>query len=219
MGFYSRNIFPYLLDWAMSDANYAEYRRQVLANVTGDVLEIGFGTGLNLSYYPESVHKLVAIDANPGVHKLAQKRLQDTSITVDHRVLNGENLPMPDQSFDSVVSTWTLCSIAHVEQALKEIYRVLKPGGRFHFIEHGLSREPDVQTWQNRLNPIQKVIADGCHLNRNIRQLVEAQFDTVTIEEFYAEKEPKFIGYLYQGTATKTSEAAQSSISFSNEMM
>lgn len=209
MGFYSRNIFPYLLDWAMSDAAIAQYRQQVLANVAGDVLEIGFGTGLNLSYYPENIHKLVAIDANPGVHKLAQKRLQNSSITVDHRVLNGENLPMPDQSFHSVVSTWTLCSIAHVEQALKEIYRVLKPGGCFFFIEHGLSREPNVQVWQNRLNPIQKVIADGCHLNRNIRQLIEAQFETVEIEEFYAEKEPKFIGYLYRGTATKAAEPGE----------
>ncbi len=203
MSFYSRNIFPYLLDWAMADANFAKYRQQVLADVTGDVLEIGFGTGLNLSYYPDSVIKLVAVDANPGVHRLAQKRLQATSMTVDHRVLNGENLPMADHSFDSVVSTWTLCSISQVEQALKEIYRVLKPGGRFFFIEHGLSREPEVQVWQNRLNPIQKVIGDGCHLNRNIRQLVEAQFETVDLKEFYAEKEPKFIGYLYQGTATK----------------
>lgn len=203
MDFYSRNILPYLLDWAMADSNLVKYRQQVLADVTGEVLEIGFGTGLNLSYYPESIHKLVAIDANPGVHKLAEKRLQTSSITVDHRVLNGEALPMPDHSFDSVVSTWTLCSIAKVEQALEEIHRVLKPGGRFFFIEHGLSHEPEVQVWQNRLNPIQKVIAGGCHLNRNIRQLVEAQFGNVTLEEFYADKEPKFIGYLYKGVATK----------------
>lgn len=203
MDFYSRNILPYLLDWAMADSNLVKYRQQVLADVTGEVLEIGFGTGLNLSYYPESIHKLVAIDANPGVHKLAEKRLQTSSITVDHRVLNGEALPMPDHSFDSVVSTWTLCSIAKVEQALEEIHRVLKPGGRFFFIEHGLSHEPEVQVWQNRLNPIQKIIAGGCHLNRNIRQLVEAQFDSVTLEEFYADKEPKFIGYLYKGVAAK----------------
>jgi ubiquinone/menaquinone biosynthesis C-methylase UbiE len=203
MGFYSQKILPYLLDWGMSDPAMAQYRKEVLANVTGEVLEIGFGTGLNLSYYPESIHKLVAIDANPGVHKIAQKRIQTSNITVDHRVLNGESLPMADNTFDSVVSTWTLCSIAKIEQALQEIYRVLKPGGKFFFVEHGLSNEPQVQTWQNRLTPIQKVIADGCHLNRNIRQLVEKQFDTVTLKEFYAEKTPKFVGYLYQGVATK----------------
>lgn len=203
MGFYSRRILPYLLDWTMSDQSLTQYRQDILADVRGDVLEIGFGTGLNLSYYPEDIHKIVAIDANPGVHALAEKRIKASSITVDHRVLNGEHLPMSDNTFDSVVSTWTLCSIANVEQALQEIYRVLKPGGRFFFVEHGLSREPKVQTWQNRLTPIQKVIADGCHLNRNIRALVEKQFDTLTIEEFYAEKEPKIIGYLYKGVATK----------------
>jgi ubiquinone/menaquinone biosynthesis C-methylase UbiE len=112
---------------------------------------------------------------------------------------------MPDQTFDSVVSTWTLCSIANVEQALQEIYRVLKPGGRFFFVEHGLSNEPKVQVWQNRLNPVQKVIGDGCNLNRNIRELVEHQFGSVAIEEFYADKTPKILGYLYQGTAIKAS--------------
>lgn len=208
MGFYSQRILPYLLDWSMSDPAIAQYRREILANVTGDVLEIGFGTGLNLSYYPD-IDKLVAIDANPGMHSLAQKRMQTSSITIDHRVLNGEKLPMADNTFDSVVSTWTLCSIAKVEQALQEIYRVLKPGGKFFFIEHGLSNEPQVQIWQNRLTPIQKVIGDGCHLNRNIRQLVEKQFDTVTLKEFYAEKMPKFVGYYYQGVATKAVNSYQ----------
>lgn len=205
MGFYSQKILPYLLDWTMSDRSLAQYRQNVLANVTGNVLEIGFGTGLNLSYYPDEIHKIVAIDANPGISKLAQKRIKESSITVDHRILNGEALPMPDQTFDSVVSTWTLCSIANVEQALQEIYRVLKPGGRFLFVEHGLSNEPNVQVWQNRLNPVQKVIGDGCNLNRNIRELVERKFDSVAIEEFYADKTPKILGYLYQGTATKAS--------------
>lgn len=203
MGFYSQRIFPYLLDWSMSYQTLAQYRQNVLADVRGDVLEIGFGTGLNLSYYPEHIHKIVAIDANPGVHALAQKRVKACSITVDYRVLNGEQLPMPAQTFDSVVSTWTLCSIANVNQALKEIHRVLKPGGKFFFVEHGLSNEPNVQTWQHRLTPVQKIIADGCHLDRNIKQLVEAHFNTVTLEEFYADNTPKIVGYLYKGVATK----------------
>jgi len=204
MGFYSQHIFPYLLDWAMSNETFAQYRQAVLAEVQGEVLEVGFGTGLNLSYYPEQIHKIVAIDANPGVHKLAQNRVKNCSITVDYRVLNGEHLPMPDQTFDSVVSTWTLCSIANVEQAIGEVYRVLKPGGKFYFIEHGLSNEPTVQTWQHRLTPIQKIIGDGCHLDRNIRELVKNQFGTVELKEFYADKTPKIAGYLYQGVATKT---------------
>ncbi|WP_416669046.1 class I SAM-dependent methyltransferase [Egbenema bharatensis] len=203
MGFYSQKILPYCLDWAMSDSTYGNYRKALLSEVKGEVLEIGFGTGLNLSYYPEQIHQLVAIDANPGMNHLARQRVESSGITVDHRVLNGESLPMPDRSFDSVVSTWTLCSIAKVEQALQEIERVLKPGGRFFFIEHGLSNEPKIQVWQNRLTPLQKVIADGCHLNRNIRQLVQQQFEQVTVEEFYADKTPKMAGYFYKGIATK----------------
>lgn len=201
--FYSQRIFPYLLDRVMSDPTFAQYRQQILATVRGEVLEIGFGTGLNLSYYPEEIHRIVAIDANPGVHALAQKRVQTAAVTVDHRVLNGEQLPMSDCSFDSVVSTWTLCSIANVEQALAEIYRVLKPGGQFFFIEHGLSCERSVQKWQTRLTPIQKIIGDGCHLDRNIRQLVEQQFNHVMLEEFYADNTLKIAGYLYKGIATK----------------
>lgn len=203
MGFYSQKIFPYLLDWSLSDSTFNQYRQEVLAEVEGEVLEIGFGTGLNLSYYPDEIHKLITVDNNPGVHKLAHKRIEKSTITVDHRILSGENLPMADNAFDSVVSTWTLCSIEKVEQAVKEIHRVLKPGGKFFFIEHGLSNEPSIQTWQNRLNPIQNVIADGCHLNRNIRSLVEQKFNRVDLEEFYVEKTPKFIGYMYKGVGVK----------------
>ncbi|MDY6897268.1 MAG: class I SAM-dependent methyltransferase [Cyanobacteriota bacterium] len=203
MGFYSQKIFPYLLDWSLSDSTFNQYRQEVLAEVEGEVLEIGFGTGLNLSFYPDEINRIISVDNNPGVHKLAQKRIDNSSITVDHRILSGENLPMADNTFDSVVSTWTLCSIEKVEQAVTEIYRVLKPGGKFFFIEHGLSNEPSIQTWQNRLNPIQNVIADGCNLNRNIREIVEQQFSRVNVEEFYADKTPKFMGYMYQGVAIK----------------
>ena len=203
MSFYSKVIFPRLLDWAMDNPDYIRYRQEVLADVTGDVLEIGFGTSLNLSYYPEHIRKLVTVDANEGVTAIAQKRINQSSITVDSRVLNGEHLPMADNTFDSVVSTWTLCSIPKVEQALSEIYRVLKPGGKFFFVEHGLSDDPAVQVWQNRLTPFQKIIADGCHLNRNIQQLVENQFDQLTVKTFYAENTPKIGGYFYQGVAIK----------------
>jgi len=203
MGFYSQKIFPYLLDWSLSDSTFNQYRQEVLAEVEGEVLEIGFGTGLNLSFYPDAINEIITVDNNPGVHKLAQKRIDKSSITVDHRILSGENLPMSDNSFDSVVSTWTLCSIEKVEQAVNEIHRVLKPGGKFFFIEHGLSNEPSIQTWQNRLNPIQNVIADGCNLNRNIRSIVQQQFSQVNVEEFYADKTPKFMGYMYKGVAVK----------------
>lgn len=188
----------------MSSETFTHYRRQVLAKVQGEVLEIGFGTGLNLPYYPAHVEKITTVDVNAGVNALAQKRIRASTIAIDNRVLNGENLPMADNTFDSVVSTWTLCSITNVEQALREIHRVLKPGGRFFFVEHGLSDDPKLQLWQNRLTPLQKVIADGCHLNRNIQQLVQQQFASVSLEKFYAEKTSRVFGYLYQGIATKT---------------
>ncbi|TVP63184.1 MAG: class I SAM-dependent methyltransferase [Leptolyngbya sp. LCM1.Bin17] len=203
MGFYSERILPYLLDFSLSDPTLGEYRRQTLAQVSGQVLEIGFGTGLNLSYYPDAIRQIVTVDPNPGVHRLAEKRIAQGAIAVDHHILGGETLPMDNHTFDSVVSTFTLCSIPRVDQALGEIYRVLKPGGRFFFMEHGLSPEPGVQAWQHRLTPLQKRMGDGCHLDRNIQQLVEQQFDTVAITADYAKPLPRIVGYLYRGVATK----------------
>ena len=200
---YSQFLLPRLLDWAMSDQTFSQYRKELLSQVTGDTLEIGFGTGLNLPYYPSDLQKLTAIDANPGMSAIAEKRIRESGMVVDHRVLNGESLPIADQQFDSVVSTWTLCSIAKVEQALQEIDRVLKPGGRFFFIEHGMSRDAKTQRWQHRLTPLQKVIADGCHLDRDIRQLVEHQFEQVTIAEFQPDDLPAVMSSFYQGIATK----------------
>ncbi|ERT07149.1 methyltransferase domain protein [Lyngbya aestuarii BL J] len=204
MGFYSRVILPRLLDWTMADPAFTQYRQQVLANVEGEILEIGFGTGLNLSYYPHHIEKITTIDPNSGMNKLAQKRIQASKIKVENRILNSESLPMADSTFDSVVSTWTLCSIAQVETALQEIYRVLKPGGKFFFVEHGLSDQPQIQVWQNRLTPLQKIIADGCHLNRNIQRLVEQQFQEITLDKFDIENFPKVGSYTYMGVATKT---------------
>ena len=203
MQLYSQIIFPRLLDWTMTGSPFAAYRQTLLAEVKGDVLEIGFGTGLNLAYYPPTIKQLTAIDVNPGMNRLAQKRIQASAIDVRGQTLDAETLPMADEQFDSVISTWTLCSICDVDQALQEIHRVLKPNGRFFFIEHGLSNEPKVQVWQNRLTPFQKVIADGCHLNRNIRELVEQQFKLLTLKEFYMEQLPRIGGYMYQGVATK----------------
>jgi ubiquinone/menaquinone biosynthesis C-methylase UbiE len=203
MGFYSQVILPRLLDWSLSDPNLAKYRQELLADVTGEVLEIGFGTGLNLAYYPAHILKITTIDVNLGMNALAKKRIDDSGIKVEQLLLSSENLPMADNTFDSVVSTWTLCSIANVEQALKEVYRVLKPGGKFFFVEHGLSDKPNVQVWQHRLTPIQKVIGDGCHLNRNIQQLVEKQFDYVELKRFTPENFPDLMAHLYKGFALK----------------
>jgi len=205
MGIYSQLIFPRLLEMSMSSDSMTGYRKQLLQNVTGDVLEIGFGTGLNLPHYPAAVESLTTVEPNGGMSAIAQKRITASPIPVQTEQLSGENLPMPDASFDNVVCTWTLCSIPDVTKALQEAYRVLKPGGRFFFIEHGLSDESGIQTWQNRITPVQKIVADGCHLNRKMDALVNEVFDEVTVEEFYAPDLPKIMGYFYRGVAVKSS--------------
>lgn len=203
MGLYSNLIFPYCIDFTMSGSDLSEYRQQLLADVSGNVLEIGFGTGLNLPYYPDKIDKITTIDPNPGMRRLARSRIEKSGITVDYKVLNGESIPMADAEFDSVVCTWTLCSIPLVDKAIAEVYRLLKPEGKFFFIEHGLSRDNSIQVWQNRLTPVQKIVADGCHLNREIDAIVKRKFVNVTIEQFYAPKLPKVIGYMYRGVAIK----------------
>lgn len=204
MGLYSRLIFPRLLEMTMASPAMTDYRQQLLQNVHGKVLEIGFGTGLNLPHYPAGVSSLTTVEPNGGMGAIAQKRINASPIPVQTEQLSGENLPMPDESFDNVVCTWTLCSIPDVHKALTEAYRVLKPGGKFFFIEHGLSRDPSIQTWQNRITPVQRIIADGCHLNRKIDQLVREVFDEIDVEAFYTENLPKIGGYFYRGVATKT---------------
>lgn len=188
----------------MSADNFSLLREQILNSVTGKVLEIGFGTGLNLPHYPKTVENLTTVDPNPGMNRYAQKQIQQSTIEVDGKVLSGDALPMADESFDTVVSTWTLCSIKPIESALAEIKRVLKPDGQFIFLEHGLSNEPTVQAWQHRLNPLQNIIGDGCNINRDIRALISAcGFSSLKIDNFYMNKVPKFMGYMYKGTAIK----------------
>lgn len=204
MNLYSQIIFPRLLDWSMSSASQGSFRQSLLSHVKGDILEIGFGTGLNLPYYPSQVEKITVVEPNAGMGALAKKRIAESGIQIDHHLLKGESLPFADSTFDTVVSTWTLCSIQYVQQALREVKRVLKPEGSFLFIEHGLSPEIDVQIWQNRLTPVQKFFSEGCHLNRNIQALIEEQgLVCVNLKRFYMEYVCNAIGYTYQGIAKK----------------
>lgn len=203
MGIYSNVIFPRFLNSFMSSGQFKKQRSKLLASVSGDILEIGFGTGLNLEFYPDHVRKITAIDPNAGMGRIAQRNMAKSGIEVDSRILSGENLPIEDQSFDSVVCTWTLCSIPDAQAALREVRRVLRPGGRFFFVEHGLAPEPKVAKWQHRLTPIQKVIGDGCHLNRPIDTMITGEgFGLSDLETFYMPKAPKFAGYMFRGIAT-----------------
>jgi ubiquinone/menaquinone biosynthesis C-methylase UbiE len=204
VGFYSRVIFPRLCDYLLGKPFLASYRRELLSTVVGAVLEIGFGTGLNLPHYPAHVRRLTVVEPSCGMHHLAMRRMRESGIAVDWRALRGECLPFADDAFDTVVSTFTLCSIDDVDGALKEAYRVLRPGGRFLFLEHGLSPDPGVRQWQRRLNRLQQWLADGCRLDRNIRELVSMQpFASVQGDAFYLERFPRTHGYLYRGVAAK----------------
>jgi ubiquinone/menaquinone biosynthesis C-methylase UbiE len=192
------------MNLGMSGKEAAHYREKVLQAAQGDILEIGFGTGLNLPYYPGEVKKIHSIDVNAGMNPIARSNIKKSPIQVDYHIADAQRLPFADASFDTVVSTWTLCSISNIEQALQQIYRVLKAEGKFIFVEHGLSTEVSVQKWQHLVTPIQKVIADGCHVNRNIEKLIQGagfKFESLTKE--YAAGIPKVAGYFYYGIATK----------------
>jgi ubiquinone/menaquinone biosynthesis C-methylase UbiE len=204
VNWYSRAVFPRICDFFLNTEQVAKQRRELLRHAGGDILEVGFGTGLNLPCYPAHVRKITTVDPNLGMHRAARKRIEKGHIDVDARVFGGEHLPFPNHTFDCVVSTFTLCSIARVGEAIAEIYRVLRPNGRYTLLEHGLSPDRAVQKWQQRLNWLQMRLGDGCRLDRNIKELVAVQpFASVAIDEFYMEKTPRTHGYLYRGVAAK----------------
>ncbi|MDO8142587.1 MAG: class I SAM-dependent methyltransferase [Candidatus Brocadiales bacterium] len=206
MGLYAKYIFPHILEYVMSSSILVDCRKDTLSEVKGEILEIGFGTGMNLPYYPENVHRITGVDININIHSKAEKRLKSSPIKVDYHTVSAELLPFPSQTFDPIVSTFTLCSINDIHRALSEIVRVLRPNGRFFFAEHGLSPDYKVQKWQHRLNPINKVLSCGCNLNRNIKELVESRnLKIVKLDQFYLEKIPKIFGYMYKGIAIKNS--------------
>ena len=201
MGIYSNHILPRITNWGMSAAFIGEERKKCLANVGGQVLEIGFGSGHNLPYYPSGVEKVVAVDPSTVGARLARKRILMAPFSVEHVPLEGEKIFAPDASFDSAVSTFTLCTIPDVASALRQVRRVLKPGGRFFFLEHGRSSDPAVLRRQNLLNGIQKRLFGGCHLNRDVEQLIrDAGFEISEIEKYYG-KGPRFTSCFYRGCA------------------
>jgi ubiquinone/menaquinone biosynthesis C-methylase UbiE len=183
---------------------WEKYRQEQLASVDGKILEIGVGTGLNLPHYPKHVHKITTADPNPGMNKKLQRRIDQTGIEVDKQIISSESLPFEEGAFDCVVSTITLCSIPNVGQAMGELFRVLQPGGRILFLEHGISPDAKVANWQRRLNWVQRLVADGCILTLDVPELLSTQpFSVVEIDNFYMEETPKTHGYMYRGVATK----------------
>lgn len=202
MGFYDDRVLPYIMNMAMSTKAVGDERKRCLASLAGEVLEIGFGSGHNLPFYPAAVTKVVGVDPSMTSARLARKRIEAAPFPVEFVGLSAEKLPVTDESVDTIVSTFTLCTIPDVGGALREMRRVLRPGGRLHFVEHGRSDDPRVARWQTRLNGIEQTLCGGCNLNRPISKLIEqAGFEIERLENDQLKGAPKFAGYLYRGVA------------------
>ncbi|MES2985966.1 MAG: class I SAM-dependent methyltransferase [Patescibacteria group bacterium] len=199
MNLYTKYILPKYLNLAMGSKDFDTYRKDTASKANGIVLEIGFGSGLNLPYFT-NVSKLYALDPSDELYTLAQERIYKVSFTIEQLQASAENIPLDTNSIDSVISTWTLCSIPYPEIALKEIFRVLKPSGKFLFIEHGKSPRSFITKIQNFLTPISKRVAGGCHMNRDIEKLIlDAGFEIQQIEKFAQKSKP--LAFMYQGVA------------------
>jgi ubiquinone/menaquinone biosynthesis C-methylase UbiE len=213
MRVWSESIIPRFLEWTARDSEeLKELRTRALAPARGRVLELGFGTGLNLPHYPRSVTEIVAVDPNPGMATIAHRRMHDLGMKVEHHQVSAESLSFDSGSFDSVVCTLTLCSIPNVRAALAEVTRVLKPDGQFLFFEHGRHAESTVAKWQDRLNPLWKIVFDGCHINRDIAQLISGAGLALGAIEHPRMRGPRIVGYLYLGRAMRAEGAQHDSL-------
>lgn len=203
MRIYQDQVLPRVTDAVMRRREFTPIRERVSAALDGEVLEIGFGSGLNVPHYPAAVTRVRAVDPATAGRRLAAKRVAESPVPVEYIGLDGQELPVDPASIDHVLTTWTLCTIPDVERALSEVCRVLRPGGSLHFVEHGRSPDPTVARWQDRLTPWQRRLAGGCHLNRPIGRLVADSGLSLTRMENYYAKGPKPFGYMFEGTAMK----------------
>jgi ubiquinone/menaquinone biosynthesis C-methylase UbiE len=202
MAIYGDHVLPRIINVACGMKTNEPLRERVCDGLEGDVVEIGFGSGLNIPFYPAGVSRVTAVEPADIGWKLARKRLAETQVPVERSGLDGQSLPFPDNSFDTALSTWTMCTIPDLDAALAEIRRVLKPGGRLHFIEHGLAPDEPVQRWQHRLEPVQKRVFGGCHLTRPIVPLLtNGGFTIRNVDQFYEDGAPKFLAAQSLGVA------------------
>ncbi|HEY7016729.1 MAG TPA: class I SAM-dependent methyltransferase [Streptosporangiaceae bacterium] len=204
MGIYQDQFLPRFTNKVMNRRDLQPIRDRVCAGLTGEVLEIGFGSGLNLPHYPPDVTRLRAVDPATLGRRLAAARVAASPVPVEYIGLDGQAIPLDSASVDHVVSTWTLCTIPDPGRALAEVRRVLRPGGSLHFVEHGLSPDARVARWQNRLTPLQRLVAGGCHLNRPIDRIIAGSgLELAGLTNYYVEG-PKSMGYSFEGRAVKT---------------
>lgn len=203
MGWYERRVLPRIVDISLRSADFARIRARVAAGLDGEVLEIGFGSGLNVPHYPATLTRVVAIDPATAGRKLAAQRIARCAVPIEFAGLDAGALPTDDGSVDHVLSTWTLCTVPDPALALTEIRRVLRPGGSLHFAEHGLAQDERVARFQHRFTPVQRRVFGGCHLDRPIDELiVAAGFELTRIDNYYMPGS-KAVGYTFEGVATR----------------
>jgi len=202
MGFYAKHVLPRLIELAMRNKDSTRLREMWIPRARGDVLEIGIGSGLNLPFYPATVEHVYGVEPSIELQQMARKQAPRTHAKVDFLTQSAEApLPLTDASIDTVVSTWTLCSIPNAVDALREMRRVLKPDGSFIFLEHGRAPDPRIVAWQNRLTPVWERFTGGCHLNRKIDELItDAGFKISELTNFYLPG-PRPMTFTYEGVA------------------
>lgn len=201
MAVYARWIFPRLIDWAMRNRDVCDYRKALIPLAVGRVAEIGIGSGLNLPLYTKAVEQIIGIDPSPELLRKATERLPLSRHPVHLIQASAEALPLADKSVDTLVMTWTLCSIPDPRRALAEMQRVLRPDGQLLFAEHGLAPEPQVARWQHRLDPLWTRLS--CHLDRPVNALIcEAGFAIADLRTGYLGKGPRPLTFIYSGRAT-----------------
>jgi ubiquinone/menaquinone biosynthesis C-methylase UbiE len=202
MGFYQDQIVPLLINLAMRHRKVAEYRGRVVPAAEGRVLEVGIGSGLNLPFYGRGVRQVIGLEPSPKLLAMARRAAAARSGKVELIKGSAESIPLDRASVDTVVTTWTLCSIPDATRALAEMRRVLKPDGRLLFVEHGRAPEPRVVWWQDRLTPAWKCVGGGCHLNRAIGDMIEgAGFAFDRLETGYMRGGPRAVAFMYEGSA------------------
>jgi len=212
MSFYEHWVLPPLLDLVMRQHQLGKYRQEVVAGARGRVLEIGVGSGLNLMLYEEHVDVVFGLDPSERLLSMAQRRAVEAGVPADLIRGSATNIPLENGSVDTIVMTWTLCSISDPLLALREMRRVLKPGGALLFVEHGLSPEPAIERWQHRLTPLWRHISGGCHLDRKVDDLIRgAGFEISELRNEYAPG-PRLMTYMYEGRAMPTKSASRGAL-------